>query len=1507
MRAFLVSLSLLAFSFSPSSSFGYQTPVATDSYPTKKVWCATAKNVTQTSTGNECIRKGGFRRDTKAQAQSLFNVLSENDIWCSFTYYKRVWSDTDSCISSGGAVVASGYTLNKGQIWCAHSGGVAATYPVTCNAWGGTAFARKFEAEAEYIGRCVARRGEVFAFSPLAQMSDLSCTYVGGEPYVPGRHTWCVTYYGVKQMSDMSCAYVGGTPYSSFDSAVAGLEQQSIGNSAPGLRKGWCATPNWVRQTSNVFCHASEGKYFSSEKIARNEHQKLKDFSKSGSGSHVTHSDEVWCLSGGKIEKIYQVLCGATMGVAFATLAEAEVQKRVLWCVTPEHMFDLNGFVLKDIVPEIYCSGGKLFYSKAAAEAEYLSLRPGKDLVDQQRENTAYCFDEDSDKYYFGPHRGPWNAGCSPGDLEVSLHEYIQEISVPTLAAEVVWCATASGVSKTIKSDCDGIRGKALPNELQAKYEHSRLKRPDIFGIGDTDNAKSNYVNRIARRPTLVFALAISTDSWGEGSGSTVFQAKEAALQNCRDSYGTDDDCEIVDVNGTWPFIDKVWCNTGSSVVATTRKLCGDWDGRAYSTKSIAERKRNSESLEDASSTAYKMSDKAKANYVAEIGVTKFHNGGGGHVALAVSSDNYWFYRWGGTIPSAKQGALMRCKSETKATCKLMDVDGEWPFIDKVWCVHSGAIATTPRNLCDTWDGTAYSTKSAADWALYSENPIWCGQVKQPVGIRWVWRDKRASCSESGGTVIAENDETNPPSHEVRSWCVSPNGVFWYPIRLCIREGLSHYQQKSLAWIEYERLNNNLASGSVKSVGKITTCYDQLLERTYIPSDGICFSSDTEIKEAYDSMLAGLNDPYVDCVYADDNLNVTSVTEKSSVCESIDGFHTSGNLIWCGKSFKRSCSEKKQSVALQPQTGWCASPWKVRYTSKKNCRRPGEELWPTKSGAQTAHTRLRKEHYEGSNVVVWCATVQSFEKTRITDCESIDGTTWSTQQLARAEHDRLKSASSTELAQVSERIWCATAATASDVWETDKEACYQKGGRVFLSQHLAENESIRRLEAKKEKERKRQEREAIAEKRKQELAEISKREQNLKKLLATKSCRECDLRGVDLRKADLNGAILVKADLQGASLVMASLEGSNLTGANLKEVDLTGTNLAKATLRKADLSQAHVTPRFLNLFPTNLSWADLSEAKLVGANLVGVNFTGAVLTQADLTRANLMNVDLDDADLSGAILIETSLIEANLDHADLTDANLSRANLTDACLDRTNLSRANLSNTFLSKATFRKANLNQVNLQKARLSNADLSGVDLRGADLSGANLTRANLRGTGLEGAQLHGANLYEADLTGADLSRADLEGVNLIRARLRIADLRWSKLSGAELDGAKLVGANLTGADLTRASLNRSDLSRANLTKADLSGADLNRADLSRTALIQAILVGADLYRATLDKADLSQADLTNADLTGVSSQEVIWDQVVLCGTMMQSRVIDDSGCKPDRKNTEPINHRS
>ena len=181
-------------------------------------------------------------------------------------------------------------------------------------------------------------------------------------------------------------------------------------------------------------------------------------------------------------------------------------------------------------------------------------------------------------------------------------------------------------------------------------------------------------------------------------------------------------------------------------------------------------------------------------------------------------------------------------------------------FIDKVWCVHSGVATKTPRNLCDTWDGTAYATKLSAEQKLSSKSSesishlVWCGEIKPSVGIRWVWRNTRASCIESGGTVIAADDKTK-----------------------------------------------------------------------------------AHAEEAYDSMLADLNDPYVDCFYSDDILNVTSGTEKQSVCESKGGSHSSGNLIWCGKSFKKSCSEEIRISSLtSPDRLVCKSAGRYVDTSRNH-------------------------------------------------------------------------------------------------------------------------------------------------------------------------------------------------------------------------------------------------------------------------------------------------------------------------------------------------------------------------------------------------------------------------------------------------------------------------------------------------------------------------------------------------------------------------------------------
>jgi hypothetical protein len=41
-------------------------------------------------------------------------------------------------------------TLSSEKIWCAHSGGVVATYPVTCRAWDGKSYNQKYLAEAEH-------------------------------------------------------------------------------------------------------------------------------------------------------------------------------------------------------------------------------------------------------------------------------------------------------------------------------------------------------------------------------------------------------------------------------------------------------------------------------------------------------------------------------------------------------------------------------------------------------------------------------------------------------------------------------------------------------------------------------------------------------------------------------------------------------------------------------------------------------------------------------------------------------------------------------------------------------------------------------------------------------------------------------------------------------------------------------------------------------------------------------------------------------------------------------------------------------------------------------------------------------------------------------------------------------------------------------------------------------------------------------------------------------------
>ena len=180
MRIFLVSLSLLAFSFSPSSSFGHQTPA---------------------------------------------------------------------------------YTLNKGQIWCAHSGGVAATYPVTCNAWGGTAFARKFEAEAEYI--------RIPATSP------------GNS----GTLIWCGKSF-----------------------------KKSCSEAPSEAPKVWCATKHSIFETSESLCKSKGSKGYKYQEQAISQHLFLK-----GASSNYSYSDKIWCVEKWDYTYMPYGRCVARGGEVFAS------------------------------------------------------------------------------------------------------------------------------------------------------------------------------------------------------------------------------------------------------------------------------------------------------------------------------------------------------------------------------------------------------------------------------------------------------------------------------------------------------------------------------------------------------------------------------------------------------------------------------------------------------------------------------------------------------------------------------------------------------------------------------------------------------------------------------------------------------------------------------------------------------------------------------------------------------------------------------------------------------------------------------------------------------------------------------------------------------------------------------------------------------------------------------------------------------------------------------------
>lgn len=117
--------------------------------------------------------------------------------------------------------------------------------------------------------------------------------------------------------------------------------------------------------------------------------------------------------------------------------------------------------------------------------------------------------------------------------------------------------------------------------------------------------------------------------------------------------------------------------------------------------------------------------------------------------------------------------------------------------------------------------------------------------------------------------------------------------------------------------------------------------------------------------------------------------------------------------------------------------------------------------------------------------------------------------------------------------------------------------------------------------------------------------------------------------------------------------------GFDLSYAPLYNIDLFNTNLSYANLSHADLAFANLS--YANLSNANLTYAVLNNANLSYANLVNAN-----LSYVDLFNANLSYANLSTTDLSNASLTYSDLSNANLYYARLVDANFSSATGLDA-------------------------------------------------------------------------------------------------------------------------------------------------------------------------------------------------------------------------------------------------
>ncbi|MHC8863741.1 hypothetical protein ACYVVI_00985 [Arenicellales bacterium IMCC57338] len=179
----------------------------------------------------------------------------------------------------------------------------------------------------------------------------------------------------------------------------------------------WCATTFGAFKATQKYCDSQDGKIFSSESQAKNEHKRLKATTRS------------WCATAQGVKYTTDSNCRSNNGKTFSRRGDAfdehdRLKKKTTqqssptyaWCATAQGAFKAT---------QKYCDSqdGKIFSSEWSAKNEHARLKKKT----AQQPSPAYG-----------------------------------------------WCATALGVKYTTDSNCESNNGKTFSSEWLAKHEHKQ-------------------------------------------------------------------------------------------------------------------------------------------------------------------------------------------------------------------------------------------------------------------------------------------------------------------------------------------------------------------------------------------------------------------------------------------------------------------------------------------------------------------------------------------------------------------------------------------------------------------------------------------------------------------------------------------------------------------------------------------------------------------------------------------------------------------------------------------------------------------------------------------------------------------------------------------------------------------------------------------------------------------------------------------------------------------------